>query len=288
MIWHDMTTKHFRHISSFLAARLRCCIVQPPDVGWIHWCQRKYNLFDQNQWRRPGCHMVPCWSFKGGRISGTLYLAVKTIFEYFWNGELGELERSYTPLVQCMLQVKADMSWHIWLCHACHVCRLQGLSWDTVIPKFIGPSLVEDDWKSAYVCRLQREPMGRACDSYRLPLPSIAFYIIDYYSSKRFIEPTSSLLFPAVSGRLSTVLNTCIMYGYTYWYWYISICTRVWHMSVHITYFWKRCSISCNDSRSMPLTPLINPLDPSTELIYYNARNGYKDLDLESSSSGYP
>eukprot|EP00435_Cladocopium_sp_Y103_P026035 s128_g6.t1 len=55
-----------------------------------------------------------------------------------------------------------------------------GLSWDTVIPKFIGPSLVEDDWKAAYV------------------------YAFD---------------------------------------------------------------------------TLINPLDSNTELIYYNARNGYKDSD---------
>lgn len=64
-----------------------------------------------------------------------------------------------------------------------------GLSWDTVIPKFIGPSFVEDDWKSAYV------------------------YAFD---------------------------------------------------------------------------TLINPLDPSTELIYYNARNRYKDAFEEAGVSRFP
>lgn len=65
----------------------------------------------------------------------------------------------------------------------------EGFSWDTVIPKFIGPSFVEDDWKSAYV------------------------YAFD---------------------------------------------------------------------------TLINPLDPSTELIYYNARNGYKDAFEEAGVSRFP
>jgi len=64
-----------------------------------------------------------------------------------------------------------------------------GLSWDTVIPKFIGPSLIEDDWKMAYV------------------------YAFD---------------------------------------------------------------------------TLINPLDNKTELVYYNARNGYKDAYEEAGVSRFP
>lgn len=36
------------------------------------------------------------------------------------------------------------------LCILRHALLVSGLSWDTVIPKFIGPSLIEDDWKMAY------------------------------------------------------------------------------------------------------------------------------------------
>jgi len=53
--------------------------------------------------------------------------------------------------------------------------------------------------------------------------------------------------------------------------------TRVQHMSVHIILLLE--AFLAQQFEVYAFDTLINPLDPSTELIYYNARNGYKDLD---------
>lgn len=49
----------------------------------------------------------------------------------------------------------------------------KGLSWETVVPQFIGPTLTQGDWKEAYVY---------AFDT--LPDPNDPEYILVYYNAR--------------------------------------------------------------------------------------------------------